>query len=92
MWPQIGQRVLGRDLARLELVARPHEPNPPAAFRQTECGGVPSATSIPFASAWRMASSIAAHDQTIQPHWEQLLFVVASEQAQTAHLLQPGSR
>ena len=43
--------VLLAVLVRLDLGAGRHEPNPPAAFRQTECGGFPSATSSPFASA-----------------------------------------
>lgn len=52
--------VFRRGLVRLDSVAWRHDPKPPAAVRQIECGGLPSATSNPFASAWRMAASTAA--------------------------------
>ena len=56
-YPMVNVRDIESGKAR---AARRHELNPPAAFRQTECGGVPSATSSPFASAWRIAESTAA--------------------------------
>lgn len=45
-------------LGRFDGVARRQEPNPAAALRQTECGGIPSDTSSPFASACRMHHSL----------------------------------
>jgi hypothetical protein len=42
--------VLDRGLVRLDRVARRQEPNPPAAFKQTECGGFPSRAVLPVAN------------------------------------------
>lgn len=56
-----------KPVAGLSKQMPPHDPNPPAALRQTGRGGLPPANGSPFAWACRMASSTVASSASAAP-------------------------